>query len=620
MSTIFLKKYKVLQKIGEGSFSEVVKCQDRESGILYAAKRLKKIYQNMNEVLESTEVIAMRKISRHPNILYMVESHCDPLPGKVTLIFELMDMSLYDMMKARKGRIILEQKVKIYLYQLLKGLEHLHRHGIFHRDIKPENILLKGDVVKLADLGSICGIYSRPPYTEYISTRWYRSPECLLTTGFYGPKMDVWATGCVFYELLTLKPLFPGANEVDQITKIHAILGTPHSRVVAKFRRHKSRNCEYFFPSKAGSGVCNLLPQASETGRDILKLMLIYDPENRSNVKRLLDHRYFSDLRENESTRQLNTVTISNSSHDPHQWRNPVLLSYITSERRRKTKPLFIQKPKPRSNMTKTPRAVASSPNAMPNLLNKLSSSKMTWSDKSNVTIADDSKRLEETWVAGNVYSSRKLLGLLKIADTNAKNDLYEVSDGSNLKLPTVKYSSNTIASKGSGTSTPRSKSFLVKNDFSNYGSQYNFGGLDMMDHGCEDRVHSSDHRTINEEYHSYKSFLPYIVPHKFDGRYYGFPVGPTGSAPNQNYNAKPFTYSDSHRRTRLATIIEQPSPDINSRKISGQIKSPNTKSPAKKIAKHDISSSPNVRTVLPKKLKSSPRKIYDKRIRHDTK
>ncbi|XP_023290152.1 MAPK/MAK/MRK overlapping kinase [Orussus abietinus] len=291
-------EYKILQKIGEGSFSEVLKCQNRESGVLYAAKRLKRTYQNVNEISESPEVIAMRKITRHPNILYMIETHYDPLSGKVTLIFELMDMSLYDLMKARKGRTLKEHTVKVYLYQLLKGLEHLHNHGIFHRDVKPENILLRGDVVKLADLGSIRGIYSRPPYTEYISTRWYRSPECLLTTGFYGPKMDVWAAGCVFYELLTLKPLFPGTNEVDQITKIHTILGTPHARLVAKFRRQsKSRNCEYFFPTRGGSGVDNLLPQVTDAGKDILKLMLIYDPENRSNVKRILEHRYFNDLR-----------------------------------------------------------------------------------------------------------------------------------------------------------------------------------------------------------------------------------------------------------------------------------------------------------------------------------
>lgn len=111
------------------------------------------------------------------------------------------------------GRCIPETRGKNYLFQILNGLAHIHRNGLFHRDIKPENILIKipleqsppfkYEIVKIADLGSIRGIYSRPPYTEYISTRWYRSPECLLTAGFYGLKMDVWATGCVFYEMLT---------------------------------------------------------------------------------------------------------------------------------------------------------------------------------------------------------------------------------------------------------------------------------------------------------------------------------------------------------------------------------------------------------------------------------
>jgi renal tumor antigen len=91
----------------------------------------------------------------------------------------------------------------------------MHRNGIYHRDIKPENILISGEIVKLADLGSCWGIYSKPPFTEYISTRWYRSPECLLTDGYYNHKMDYWGVGCVFFEILTLTPLFPGANELD---------------------------------------------------------------------------------------------------------------------------------------------------------------------------------------------------------------------------------------------------------------------------------------------------------------------------------------------------------------------------------------------------------------------
>jgi renal tumor antigen len=100
-----------------------------------------------------------------------------------------------------------------------------------------ENILLKEDNLVLADLGSCKGIYSKPPFTEYISTRWYRAPECLLTDGHYNYKMDIWGVGCVYFEIITLFPLFPGDNELDQIAKINNILGSPTQEVLNSFRR-----------------------------------------------------------------------------------------------------------------------------------------------------------------------------------------------------------------------------------------------------------------------------------------------------------------------------------------------------------------------------------------------
>jgi len=145
----------------------------------------------------------------------------------LALVFELMEMNFYEAIKGKNNDVFInlqllgrpnylpEQRVKHYMYQLLKAIEHMHRNGIFHRDIKPENILLMGDTVKLADLGSCRGLYSKPPFTEYISTRWYRAPECLLTDGYYGYKMDIWGAGCVFFEILSLFPLFPGNNELD---------------------------------------------------------------------------------------------------------------------------------------------------------------------------------------------------------------------------------------------------------------------------------------------------------------------------------------------------------------------------------------------------------------------
>ncbi len=93
------------------------------------------------------------------------------------------------------------------------------------------------------------GIYSRPPYTEYISTRWYRAPECLLTDGFYSYKMDLFAAGCVWFEVMALFPLFPGQNEMDQLQKIHSILGTPSEDVLRKFKL----NSDVAFPDKKGS-------------------------------------------------------------------------------------------------------------------------------------------------------------------------------------------------------------------------------------------------------------------------------------------------------------------------------------------------------------------------------
>ena len=144
----------------------------------------------------------------------------DENSGRLALVFELMERNLYEVIKGR-STYLQETKVKFWMFQVLKSLNFMHRNGIFHRDIKPENILIKGDTsIKLADLGSCKGIYSKHPFTEYISTRWYRAPECLLTDGYYNFKMDIWGVGCVFYEMLSLMPLFPGDDEIESFKLI----------------------------------------------------------------------------------------------------------------------------------------------------------------------------------------------------------------------------------------------------------------------------------------------------------------------------------------------------------------------------------------------------------------
>ena len=111
---------------------------------------------------------------------------------------------------------------------MLNGLDYVHRHGFFHRDLKPENLLItRSNQLKLADFGLAREIRSLPPYTDYVSTRWYRAPELLLNSITYTSSVDMWAYGAIIVELFMLRPLFPGSSQIDQLFKICAILGTP---------------------------------------------------------------------------------------------------------------------------------------------------------------------------------------------------------------------------------------------------------------------------------------------------------------------------------------------------------------------------------------------------------
>ena len=103
------------------------------------------------------------------------------------------------------------------------GLAYMHKHGFFHRDLKPENLLVKGDSVKIADFGLAREIRSRPPFTDYVSTRWYRAPEILLGAKEYSTPIDIWSIGCIYAEMAQRKALFIGDSEIDQIFKIFQV-------------------------------------------------------------------------------------------------------------------------------------------------------------------------------------------------------------------------------------------------------------------------------------------------------------------------------------------------------------------------------------------------------------
>uniref|UniRef100_A0AAY5K4J5 mitogen-activated protein kinase n=1 Tax=Esox lucius TaxID=8010 RepID=A0AAY5K4J5_ESOLU len=270
--------YKIIKKIGEGTFSEVVKARSLKDGKYYACKTMKQPISSLEQANNLREVQAMKRLNPHPNIIQLHELIFDKESGILSLVCELMEMNVYEFIRGRQQPLP-DSKIRLYMYQLCKALDHMHSNGIFHRDVKPENILIKQDVLKLGDFGSCRSLYSKPPHTEYISTRWYRAPECLLTDGFYSHKMDMWSVGCVFYEIISFSPLFPGTNELDQVTKIHDVLGTPDSSLLQKFKQ--SRAMHFDFPPRKGSGISQLIPNCAAPSLSLLYQMLAYDPEER---------------------------------------------------------------------------------------------------------------------------------------------------------------------------------------------------------------------------------------------------------------------------------------------------------------------------------------------------
>jgi renal tumor antigen len=289
----------------------VLKAQSIKTGKYVAIKCMKNHFTSIEQVNNLREIQALRRLSPHPHIVKLVEILYDEPTGRLALVFELMDLNLYEWIRGRR-HYLPENKVKFYMYQLVKSMEHMHRNGIFHRDIKPENVLLVDDSLKLADFGSCRGIYSKQPYTEYISTRWYRAPECLLTDGYYDYKMDIWGVGCVFFEVLALFPLFPGKNELDQVHKIHNILGTPTPELLQTFK-DKASHMDFNFPPKEGTGIDKLIPHVSAEARALIGQMLTYKAEDRISARQALKDPYFRELREAE--RPLNSLNPSEADN-----------------------------------------------------------------------------------------------------------------------------------------------------------------------------------------------------------------------------------------------------------------------------------------------------------------
>ncbi|XP_030241056.1 serine/threonine-protein kinase dyf-5 isoform X2 [Drosophila navojoa] len=288
-----MNRYITLTQLGDGTYGTVVLGQRKDTGEKVAIKRMKRKYYSWEEAMNLREVKSLKKLS-HPNIVKLKEVIREN--DTLYFVFEYMKENLYQMIKDRDTHLP-EPELKSILFQVLTGLAFMHRHGFFHRDLKPENLLCSGpELIKIADFGLAREIRSRPPFTDYVSTRWYRAPEVLLHSTNYGSSIDLWAMGCIMAELYTFRPLFPGSSEVDQLFKICSVLGTP-GKVDWPDGHRLAAMIHFRYPDCIKVPLSSVVTRCSQNGLDLLEDLLAYDPEKRPTAQQSLKYPYFHALK-----------------------------------------------------------------------------------------------------------------------------------------------------------------------------------------------------------------------------------------------------------------------------------------------------------------------------------
>ncbi|XP_043933540.1 cyclin-dependent kinase 17-like isoform X3 [Protopterus annectens] len=290
-----LETYVKLEKLGEGTYATVYKGRSKLTDNLVALKEIRLEHEEGAPCTAIREVSLLKDL-KHNNIVTLHDIiHTEK---SLTLVFEYLEQDLKQYMDAC-GNIMSMYNVKIFLFQLLRGLAYCHRRKVLHRDLKPQNLLIneKGEL-KLADFG-LARAKSVPTktYSNEVVTLWYRPPDVLLGSTEYSTPIDMWGVGCIFFEMATGRPLFPGSTVEDQLHLIFKILGTPTEETwPAVFLNEEFK--AYNFPRYKPEPLINNAPRLENDGLELLSKLLQFEAKKRLTAEEAMRHQYFKCLGE----------------------------------------------------------------------------------------------------------------------------------------------------------------------------------------------------------------------------------------------------------------------------------------------------------------------------------
>ncbi|CAB3401703.1 unnamed protein product [Caenorhabditis bovis] len=288
--------------IGYGAFGVVWSVTDPRSGKRVALKKMPNVFQNLASCKRVFREIKMLSSFRHDNVLSLLDILQPANPHffqELYVLTELMQSDLHKIIVSPQPLTI--DHVKVFVYQILRGLKYLHTANILHRDIKPGNLLVNSNcILKICDFGlaRTWDSRERQNMTHEVVTQYYRAPELLMGARRYTGAVDIWSVGCIFAELLQRKILFQAAGPIEQLQMIIDLFGTPTPEAMKYAcegaRNHVMRSGPR--PSNAQS-LYRLSPQTTDEAVDLLVKLLQFDPDKRATVQEALKHPYLEEGR-----------------------------------------------------------------------------------------------------------------------------------------------------------------------------------------------------------------------------------------------------------------------------------------------------------------------------------
>ncbi|XP_024031644.1 serine/threonine-protein kinase AFC3 isoform X1 [Morus notabilis] len=340
-------RYKILSKMGEGTFGRVLECWDRQTKQYVAIKVVRSIRKYRDAAMIEVDVLQLlAKQDKGSSGCVQIRNWFD-YRNHICIVFEKLGPSLFDFLKRNKYQPFPLDLVREFGRQLLESVAYMHDLRLIHTDLKPENILLvsseyvklpgykrvsteemqyrflpKSSAIKLIDFGSTA--FDNQNHSSIVSTRHYRAPEVILGLGWSYP-CDMWSIGCILVELCSGEALFQTHENLEHLAMMERVLGPLPEHMVQRanrgaekyFKRGARLNwpegavsresiravkkldclkvlhfkfCPFFFGRDL---VSRHVDSSRSSLADLLHGLLKYDPSERLTARQALDHPFF---------------------------------------------------------------------------------------------------------------------------------------------------------------------------------------------------------------------------------------------------------------------------------------------------------------------------------------